>query len=106
MDREEDISAIYINLINMINAFTNLQMGLIFSIRNFYKKKKVLRNNLLLQANEKCKVVKRKPAVRKYWVRPGKDRYWWENFASRKVVEEDVKGNVSSSLSRITSLYF
>ena len=40
MDREEDISAIYINLINMINAFTNLQMGLIFSIRNFYKKKK------------------------------------------------------------------
>ena len=98
MDREEeDISSIYINLINMINAFTNLQMGLIFSIRNFYKKKKVLRNILLLQANEKYKVVKMKPAVRKYWVRPGKDRYWWENFALRKVVEEEWRENFRMS---------
>ena len=38
MDTEEDILAIYIYLINMINAFTNLQMDLIFSIRNYYKK--------------------------------------------------------------------
>ena len=81
----------------MINAFTNLQMGLIFSIRNFYKKKKVLRNILLLQANEKYKVVKMKPAVRKYWVRPGKDRYWWENFALRKVVEEEWRENFRMS---------
>ena len=94
MDREEeDILAIYINLINMINAFTNLQMDLIFSIRNYYKKKKVLRNILLLQANEKYKVVKRKLAVRNYLVRPGKDRCWWENFASRKVVEEEWREN-------------
>ena len=44
---------------------------------------------MLLQPNDKHKVVKRKPAIRQYWVRPGKDRYWWENFASRKVVEEE-----------------
>ena len=44
---------------------------------------------MLLQTNEKYKVVKRKPAVRTYWVRPGKDRYWWENFASRKVEERN-----------------
>ena len=41
MDTEEDILAIYINLINMINAFTKLQMDLIFFIRNYYKKKKL-----------------------------------------------------------------
>ena len=40
MDTEEDILAIYANLINMINAFTNLRMELIFSIWNYYKKKK------------------------------------------------------------------
>ena len=33
------------------------------------------RNILLLQANEKYKVVRRKQAVRKYWIIPGKDRY-------------------------------
>ena len=44
---EEDILVIYINLINMINAFTNLQMDLIFSIRNYYKKNKVIRNILM-----------------------------------------------------------
>ena len=47
MDTEEDILVIYINLINMINAFTNLQMDLIFSIRNYYKKNKVIRNILM-----------------------------------------------------------
>ena len=97
MDTEEDILAIYINLINMINAFTKLQMDLIFSIRNYYKKKKVIRNILLLQPNDKHKVVKRKPAVRKYWVRPGKDRYWWENFASRIIVEEEWRENFRMS---------
>ena len=52
---------------------------------------------MLYQANEKYKVVKRKSAVRKYWVRPGKDRYWWENFASRKVVEEEWRENFRMS---------
>ena len=52
-------------------------------------RKKRYTNILLLQPNDKYKVVKRKPAVRNYWVRPGKDRYWWENFTSRKVVEEE-----------------
>ena len=94
---EEDISAIYINLFDMVNAFTNLQMDLIFSIRNYYKKKNVSRNILLYQASEKSRVVKRKPAVRKYWVRPGKDRYRWENFASRKVVEEEWRENFRMS---------
>ena len=47
MDTEEDILVIYINLINMINAFTNLQMDLTFSIRNYCKKNKVIRNILM-----------------------------------------------------------
>ena len=52
------------------------------------------RNILPLQANEKYKVVRRKQAVRKYWIIPGKDRYQWEkNFASRKVVEEEWREN-------------
>ena len=38
MDRAEDILAIYVNLINMIDAFTNLQMDFIFSIGNHCKK--------------------------------------------------------------------
>ena len=81
----------------MVNAFTNLQMDLIFSIRNYYKKKNILRNILLNQANEKSRVIKRKPAVRKYWVRRGKDRYRWENFASRKVVEKEWQENFRMS---------
>ena len=36
--------------------------------------RKVIRNILLLQPNDKHKIVKRKPAVRKYWVRRGKER--------------------------------
>ena len=61
MDREEEnILAIYINLMNMINAFTNLQMDLIFSIRNYCKKKKFdeifcfcrqMKNTKLLKGN-------------------------------------------------------
>ena len=37
MDTEEEdiLAAIYINLINMVNAFTNLQKE--FSIGNYYK---------------------------------------------------------------------
>ena len=40
MDTEEDILAIYINLINMIKAFTSLQIGFNFSIQNCCKKKR------------------------------------------------------------------
>ena len=36
---EEDNLAIYINLINMIDAFTNLQIDFIFSIQTYCKKK-------------------------------------------------------------------
>ena len=39
--KQEDILAIYINLINMVNAFTKLQIDFIFSIRNYSKKKKI-----------------------------------------------------------------
>ena len=38
MNRAEDILAINVNLINMIDAFTNLQMDFIFSIGNYCKK--------------------------------------------------------------------
>ena len=38
MDRAEDILAIYVNLINMTDAFTNLKMDFIFSIGNHCKK--------------------------------------------------------------------
>ena len=31
--KEDDILAVYINSINMVNAFTNLQMDFIFSLR-------------------------------------------------------------------------
>ena len=37
---EEAILAIYINSINMVTAFTNLPMDFIFSLRNYYYKKK------------------------------------------------------------------
>ena len=56
-----------------------------------------IQNILLLQRNDKYKVVKRKPAVRKYWVRPGKDGYQWENFALRKVMEEECQENFRMS---------
>ena len=72
MDTEEDILAIYINLINMGNVFTNLQMDFVFSIQNYCKKKSNIRNILVLRTNDKHKVVKTKPVVRKYWVRPRK----------------------------------
>ena len=65
MDTEEDILAIYVNLINMVIAFTNFQMDFINSIQNYYKKKKGIWNILLLQTNDKYKVVKGKPVVRK-----------------------------------------
>ena len=40
MDTEEDILAIYRNLINMANVFTKLQIDFIFSMRNYSKKKR------------------------------------------------------------------
>ena len=43
----------YINLINMVDVFANLQMDFIFLIRNYWKKKKDARNILLLQTNDK-----------------------------------------------------
>ena len=36
--KEEDILDIYMNLFNMVNAFINLQMDFIFSIRSYCKK--------------------------------------------------------------------
>ena len=62
MDTDEDISAIYINLINMVDAFTNLQMEFIFLYETIARKKRY-RNILILQANDKYKVVIRKPVV-------------------------------------------
>ena len=41
---EEDILAIKINLVNMVDVFTNLQIDHISSIRNYCKKKKDTRN--------------------------------------------------------------
>ena len=38
---EEDILAIKINLVNMVDVFTNLQIDLISPIRNNNKKKKI-----------------------------------------------------------------
>ena len=43
----------------MVNAFTNLQIDFIFSIRNYSKKKKDIRNIFA----ENDKVVERKPVV-------------------------------------------
>ena len=57
---EEDILAIYINLNNMGNTFTNRHID--FSIRNYCKKKSI-RNILLLPTNNRYKVAKRKPVV-------------------------------------------
>ena len=42
-EEEEDILAIYVNLINMVNVFTNLQIDFIFSIRNYCKKKRYIK---------------------------------------------------------------
>ena len=47
----------------MINAFTKLQIDFIFSIRNYYKKKIYTKYFALA---DKYKVIKRKPAVKKY----------------------------------------
>ena len=55
---EEDILAIYKNLIKMIDVFTNPQIDFIFSIRNYCKKKRYTKY-LLLQTNDKYKVVKK-----------------------------------------------
>ena len=60
---EENILAIYINLINMADVFTNLQIDFMFSIRILARKEKDIRNILLLQTNDKYKVVKSKPVV-------------------------------------------
>ena len=66
MDMETKGSlAIYVNLINVVDAFTNHQMDFIFSIRSYCKKKKIYENIVLLQTNGKYKVVKRKPTVSK-----------------------------------------
>ena len=59
MDTEEDILAIYINLINisnMVDAFTNSQMDSIFLYETIARKKD-MRSILLLQTNDKYKVV-------------------------------------------------
>ena len=58
---EKDTLIIYINLINMVNAFNNLQMDFIFSVRNCWKKKKIYKifcfcrqitNTKLLKGNQ------------------------------------------------------
>ena len=60
MDTEEDIFAIYIDLIYMVDVLKNLQLDFIFSIRNYCKKKKIyetfcfcrqMRNTKLLKGN-------------------------------------------------------
>ena len=38
MDTEEDILDIYINLIDIVNAFINFQMDFIFYIQSYCKK--------------------------------------------------------------------
>ena len=78
-------------------------MDFIFSIRNYYKKKTYTKYFAFADI-DKYKVVKRKPADRKYWVRPAKDRYWWETFASIKVVEKEWRK--SFRMSRETFKFF
>ena len=39
-DAEESILAIHINVINMVNAFTSLQMDFLFPMRNYCKRYK------------------------------------------------------------------
>ena len=59
MDTEkEDILAIYINLINMVEKWTSS-----FQYETIAGKKKDTQNILLLQTNDKYIVVKRKPVV-------------------------------------------
>ena len=40
--------------------------------------------NMVKPDNQKYLAIKRRKSVRNYWIRPGKNRYWWENFAWRK----------------------
>ena len=61
--KEENILAIKINLISMVDVSTNPQIDFIFSVRTFARKKKDIRNILLLQTDDKYKVFKRKPVV-------------------------------------------
>ena len=50
---EHDISAICINLVNVVDAFTNLKVDFIFFIRNYCKKKRYTKNIAFV---EKCQI--------------------------------------------------
>ena len=77
-NEEENIIVIFSNLFNAIHAFTNVEMELILMIRYYQNRKKNILTNLILDKNYEQTVSKRKIAERKYWIRPGKDRYWWK----------------------------
>ena len=58
MDTEEDILAIYIDLIYMVDVLTNLQMDFIFSIRNYCKKKKIYKTFCFCRQMTNTKLLK------------------------------------------------
>ena len=39
----------------------------------------------------------KQPRPRRFWVRPGRTSLWWDNFISRKVVEEEWRENFRMS---------
>ena len=96
MDSEEDnVITIFMNLLNFFHAFTALQMEITLTywpitlVLTYYTNSKNAQNSFYLEANSEINVFKRRKPIRKYWVRPGKNKCWWENFSSRKVVEEE-----------------
>ena len=66
-EKEDILAAIFINIINMVNAFTMVHLPTFKYTLSFlyeiFASQKDVRNILLWQANHKYKVVKRKPVI-------------------------------------------
>ena len=58
-------------------------------IRTYYNNNKIIQNIFYLEPNYKENVFKRTKSIRKFLGKIRKTRYWWENFVSGKVFEEE-----------------
>ena len=81
MDSEEDnVITIFMNLLNFFHAFTALQMEITLTywpitlVLTYYTNNKNAQNSFYLETNSEINVFKRRKPIRKYWVRPGKNK--------------------------------
>ena len=91
---ERRVAALLTILISLLAVYQLNCLLMLLNITTFQRRRAILSRVMDSSVGAiRRSFVKRRRAYRRYWVRRGRTRAWWDNFLSGAVVDEEWKEN-------------